>query len=375
MRTVLHLLGFLALCLPLWAEGELKRYLYMSTPDAAQPVPGAPKGILVFDIDEGHKFVRQIDIPFKEGLRGFCGNAKRHAVYFSTTNRRLGAFDVESEKILWEKLYDSGCDRACITPDGSKIYAPSGWWLGLTNSGFLVIDAQTGELLKHLSGSAGAHNSIASLDGQFAYLGCATNFWVYRTSDDSLFKHVSNVGESGVFPFTVDSQNRYAYICLGKHVGVDVVDLRAGKVLHRIMARDVQDSSKTIPHRTHGAALTPDEKELWISDQDGKKLFIFDATKMPPKEVAHVDLTAGGHGWVTFSLDGKYVWCHTPDVIDAKQRKIVATLGDADSKAFSGSKFIEIHFRDGKVVAMGDQFGLGRAHVGPNISANATARR
>ena len=33
---------------------------------------------------------------------------------------------------------------------------------------------------------------------------------------------------------------------------------------------------------THGAGLTPDETELWISDQKGKKLFIFDATKMPP---------------------------------------------------------------------------------------------
>src|SRR5438876_7587515 len=259
------LFAMLSLCSTQAAESKLKRYLYLSTPDGAQE-GGSGKGILVFDIDDGHRFVRRIEIPFKEGLRGFCGNAQRHAVYYSTTNRRLGAFDVESEKVLWERQYDSGCDRACITPDGNKIYAPTGWWLGLTNSGFIVIDAQTGELLKHLSGSAGAHNSIASLDGQFAYLGCATNFWVFRTSDDSLAKHVPNVGESGVFPFTVDSRNRYAYICLGKHVGFDLVDLKNGKVTHRVMARDVQDSSKTIPHRTHGAALTPDEKELWISD-------------------------------------------------------------------------------------------------------------
>src|ERR1041384_2210697 len=170
MRKAIHLLGFLALCLPLCAETGLKRYLYVSTPDAAQPVPGAPKGILVFDIDDGHKFVRQIDIPFKEGLRGFCGNAKRHAVYFSTTNRRLGAFDVESEKILWERQYDSGCDRACLTPDGNKIYVPTGWWLKATNSGFLVVNAENGELLKRLPAGITAHNSITSLNGRFAYL-------------------------------------------------------------------------------------------------------------------------------------------------------------------------------------------------------------
>src|SRR5574341_25173 len=83
------------------ADEALKRYLCLSTPDAAQQ-GGFGKGILVFDIDDGHRLVRRIDIPFKEGLRGFCGNAKRHAVYYSTTSRRLGAFDVESEKVLWE---------------------------------------------------------------------------------------------------------------------------------------------------------------------------------------------------------------------------------------------------------------------------------
>ena len=83
---------------------------------------GSGKGILVFDIDSGHRFVRRIDVEFKEGLRGFCGNAKRHAVYYTTTNRRLGAFDLETEKVLWERQYDLGWDRACITPDGKKLF-------------------------------------------------------------------------------------------------------------------------------------------------------------------------------------------------------------------------------------------------------------
>ena len=344
------------------ADSGLKRYLYVSTPDAAQE-GGSGKGILVFDIDNGHRFVRRIEIPFKEGLRGFCGNAKRHAVYYSTTNRRLGAFDVESEKILWEHQYDSGCDRACITPDGSKLYVPSGWWLRTTNAGFLVVDAENGKLLKHLPAGLAPHNSIASLDGQFVYLGSETNFWVFRTSDDSLALHVPNVGESGVFPFTVDSRNHFAYVCLGRHVGVDIVDLKKGQAVGRVLAADVADPTKTIPHRTHGAGLTPDENELWISDQDGKKLFIFDASSTALKPLGHVNLSAGGHGWVTFSRDGKYAWCHTSDVIDVKTRKIVATLKDDEGAPFSGSKFIEIDFRDGKVVAMGDQFGLGRAYV------------
>jgi hypothetical protein len=163
------------------------------------------------------------------------------------------------------------------------------------------------------------------------------------------------VGERGIFPYTVDSRNRIAYVCLGNHVGFDVVDLEAGKALHRVYA-----GTERIPHRTHGAALTPDETELWISDQVGQKLFIYDATKMPPTPKGQVELSQGGHGWVAFSLDGKYAWSHAPEVFDAKTKKLVTTLKDENSNPVSGSKYIEIHFRDGKVVEMGHEFGLGR---------------
>ena len=162
-----------------------------------------------------------------------------------------------------------------------------------------------------------------------------------------------------MFPFTVDSRNHFAYVCLGKHVGFDVLNLQTGEVPHRVLA-----GAQPIPHRTHGAGLTPDESELWISDQDGKQLFVFDATHMPPKPKGRVPLSLGGHGWVSFSLDGKFAWCHTPDVIDARSKTVVATLKDESGQPVCSSKFIEVHFRDGQVVKMGSEFGLGRAYAG-----------
>ena len=81
---------------------------------------------------------------------------------------------------------------------------------------------------------------------------------------------------------------------------------------------------------------------------------------MPPEPKGEVELSQGGHGWVTFSLDGRYAWTHTPDVFDAKTKKLVATLKDENGVPVSGSKYFEVHFRDGKVVEMGSEFGLGR---------------
>jgi len=352
---LLTLLG-LSLACAAFGQSGTKRYLYMSTPDAAQEEGRSGDGILVFDIDNGHKFVRRISIPnFKEGLRGFAGNLKTHRVCYSTSNRRLGCFDLETEKVLWEKVYEAGCDRSSITMDGKKIYVPTGWWYSGDDSGLLVVNAENGELIKRINVGPQAHNTVVSLDGKLLYLGTRTMLTIFDTRDERMIRQIKDVGERGIFPYTMDGRNHIGYICLGDHVGFDIVDLDKGKVLQRIFAGE-----EHIKHRTHGVALTPDERELWISDQVGKKLFIYDATRMPPAPKGQVELSQGGHGWVTFSLDGQYAWSHTPDVFDAKTKKLVATLKDENGKPFSSSKFIEVHFRGGKVVTMGHEFGLGR---------------
>ena len=342
-------------------ESETRRYLYLSTPDAAQAEGQAEgAGILIFDIDDGHKLVRRIDLPvFEEGLRGFAASAVTHSAYFSTQNPRIGAFDLETDQITWEQTYTLGSDRSSITMDGKKIYVPTGWWISGEESGVLVLDAENGELIKQVRVGSQAHNSLVSVDGRFLYLGTTRALTVLDTENENIIHHIEPVGESGgqgVFPFTVDAANRYAYVSLGNHVGFEVIDLERAEIIHRVLV-----DGEPILHRTHGAALTPDETELWISDQEGRKLFIFDNTQMPPVQTGEVDLSQGGHGWVTFSLDGRYVWTHTPDVFDAETRELVATLRDENGNPVSGSKFIEVHFRDGKVVAVGNEFGLGRS--------------
>jgi DNA-binding beta-propeller fold protein YncE len=361
------LLLLTAVCFPAFAatlhaqdRSETQRYLYLSTPDAAQ-VEGQAEGagILIFDIDDGHKLVRRIDIPaFELGTRGLAGSLVNHSLYYSTQDPRIGAFDLETEQITWEQNYALGSDRSSITMDGEKVYVPTGWWISGEESGVLVLDADNGELIKQVRVGRQAHNSLVSVDGRFLYLGTTRMLTVLDTENEDIVYQIAPVGESGgqgVFPFTVDSANRYAYVSLGNHVGFEVVDLAQEKIIHRVLV-----DGEPILHRTHGAALTPDETELWISDQESRKLFIFDNTQMPPVQTGELDLSQGGHGWVTFSLDGQYAWTHTPDVFDARTKRKVATLRDENGNPVSGSKFIEVHFRDGKVVAMGNEFGLGR---------------
>ena len=110
---------------------------------------------------------------------------------------------------------------------------------------------------------------------------------------------------------------------------------------------------------SHGIGLTPDEKELWVADALNSRLHIFDATVMPPKQVASIKLR-DEPGWITFTIDGRYAYPSTGDVIDVKTRKIVAELKDETGPAVQSEKLLEIDFQGGQPVRAGDQFGIGR---------------
>src|SRR6266853_5869359 len=192
MKLPIFCMGFLlSIATPASSDSPVKRYLYISTPDAAQKNYRSGQGILVFDIDQGHKFVRRIDIPaFQEGLRGFTGNLKTHRAYFSTSNRRVGAFDLETEKIVWDRTYEAGADRSSITQDGKKIYVPTGYWYLGADGGMLVVNAENGKMIKRITVGPAAHNSLVSLDGQFLYLGSQTTLTVFDTRDEKMIRQI-----------------------------------------------------------------------------------------------------------------------------------------------------------------------------------------
>jgi DNA-binding beta-propeller fold protein YncE len=136
--------------------------------------------------------------------------------------------------------------------------------------------------------------------------------------------------------------------------------MNTGKLLHRV---EVTGFAKGDVKRhgcpSHGVGLTPDEKELWLSDGHNERVHIFDATVMPPKQVASIKLR-DQPGWVTFSMDGRYAYPSTGEVIDTKTRKIVVALTDEEKRVVQSEKVVEVVMSDGKVVRTGDQFGVGR---------------
>jgi len=144
-------------------------------------------------------------------------------------------------------------------------------------------------------------------------------------------------------------------------LGFEIGDLETGRVLARVEVHGFEKGpTKRHGCPSHGVALTSDETELWLTDAANSRLHIFDATTMPPTQLASVEVR-DQPGWITFSIDGRYAYPSAGDVIEAKTRQIVARLADEEGRAVQSEKMLEVDLGDGMVVRVGDQFGIGRA--------------
>lgn len=352
---------------------KVQRLLYVATPGIRNYLGYGGHGIQVFDMDNNHKFVKFIktpggllkkDVPSPTGTmkKGIPSNVKgvdvslaTNCIYISTLEA-IQCIDLVTEKTLWEKEYEGGVDRISISPDGKTIYAPS-----LEKDHWNVVDAKTGDVITKIVTKSGAHNTIYGPDGKEVYMAGlkSTMLNVADTKTHTVSRQVGPFSAE-IRPFTINGSQTLVYVNVNGLLGFEVADLVTGKFLHRVVVEgwNVGDVRRHgCP--SHGIGLTPDEKELWLCDGHNLRLHVFDNTVMPPVQKTTI-LVKDMPGWITFSLDGKYAYPATGEVIDVKTRKIVANLEDQDHNDVQSEKMVEIHFSGGKPVAAGDQFGLGQ---------------
>src|SRR5262249_42923716 len=142
-------------------------------------------------------------------------------------------------------------------------------------------------------------------------------------------------------------------------LGFEIGDLKTGRALHRIEVKGFEQGPiKRHGCPSHGIGLTPDEKELWLTDAANTRIHIFDNQTRPPKQGASIVLR-DQPGWITFSVDGRFAYPSTGDVIEVKTHKIVAELTDETGAAVQSEKLLEIDFAGDIPVRAGNQFGLG----------------
>ena len=356
------------------AVQQEQHYLFVAVPGVRRYLEYGGHGLLVFDIDDGHRFIERIPVagllrneatfPYvsapgePSNVKGIVASRATNSIYISNLET-MQRIDLETRQVAWEHEYEGGVDRMAISPDGRVIYAPS-----LEGEHWNVVDAETGEMITQIfSGNSGAHNTIFSLDGSRVYLaGLRTP--TLGVVDPRTHEVIRQVGpfSAAIRPFTINGAQTRVYANVNGLLGFEIGDLQTGELLHRIdVTEQGFEAIRPLRHGvySHGVGLTPDEREVWVVDGANQRIHIYDNTVMPPTYVESVELRAQP-GWITFSMDGKYAYPPTGEVIDVATRQVVAHLMDENGVVVQSEKVVEVELVDGKIVTVGDQFGIGR---------------
>ena len=107
-------------------------------------------------------------------------------------------------------------------------------------------------------------------------------------------------------------------------LGFEVGDLTTGKKIAHVEVKGWNMGPvRRHGNPSHGIALTPDEKEIWLADGHNMRVHVFSAVK-PYQQLTTIPVQ-DMPGWISFSIDGKYVYPSSGEVIETKTRKIITT--------------------------------------------------
>jgi DNA-binding beta-propeller fold protein YncE len=371
------ILGGAAILVPGTHAQQTQRFLYAALPGVGggNNMSYGGAGILVFDIDHGHKFVKRVPLQGapppppdpaatgrgrgngQEAIKGIAAHAPTARLYVSTS-RRLAAYDLLTDTLVWEQSYEGrGTDRIALSPDGQTLYAPV---LGAPK--WIVADAATGAVITSIDKPGNPHNTQFSDDGGHVYFEAEGNTRTMSVVDARTRTIVKEIGPFGnmVRPFTFNGKQTLLFANINDFLGFEVADLKTGQILHHVEVPGVTAGrSPTHGIPSHGIAMTQDETEIWIADNANNYLRIFDATSMPPTLKTSVKVR-DEPGWITFGIDGTLAYPSTGDVVDVRTKQIVATLQDEHGANAESEKMLEIDFAGGKPRLAGDQFGKGK---------------
>jgi len=325
------------------------------------------KSVAVYDMDNGYKLVKTLDTPDVDRIWGVTAHAPSGMMYFSYHDRSgaggkyetgVFAYDLLEEKVVWKGLYRPFVDSLEVTPDGKRLYMATG---EATNRGdfWFVLDAATGKVLDKIFVHRGAHNTIVSLDGRRVYMG-SVRYPYLVVADTATNEVIRKIGpfRSGVRPFTVNGAQTLAFVNVNQFLGFEVGDVRTGKKLYSVRVPGFPERRwrEALDVQSHGVALTPDEREVWVADNHNRALHIFDATPLPggaPKYVESIRLKKRPN-WIAFSRDGRFAHASGGEVINAETREVAFKTAESKIR-------VQIDWRGGRPFRAFSRYGLGYA--------------
>ena len=324
----------------------------------------------VYDVDHANRLVQRIRLPQTETVRGAVASPATQMLFISeggqggaSGNGSLLAYDLRTGKVAWHRSYSTGVDSIAITPNGKTIYLPVGEQSG--NGTWEIVDASNGKVTGSIEAGAGAHNTIVGLDGKNVYLAGVDKPYlaVASTATNTIVREIGPLSTGGR-PFTINGAQTLAFTTAENILGFQVSSIGSGKVLYTVRVPGFPYDPATFRRSpSHGIALSPDERRLYVIDTPNGYVHAFDVSRLPaapPRMIASVKLhhPPPNDGWLQLSRDGRYLYVgRAGDVIDTRTLKVTGFLAPLRETATS----IEIDWQHGRVVGTTSRYSVGYA--------------
>src|SRR5262245_24027438 len=250
-----------------------------------------------------------------DGRRLFCSVESDHT---------LLVIDTARDRVV-KSIKLTGLPNQCaVTPDGK--------WVGVPIRGgdsVDLVEVARGKVVKNLPIKT-PHNCYNAQRNDHVWV---TSMGDHKVNliDLKTLKYLAEIPVGGIpRPLAVTRDEKTLYCQLSDLHGFVVADVPGRKVIAKVelppLPPDVKFPVPNTP--SHGLALTPDEKELWVTSCGTDTVYIYDTAG---KKIVGKVSTGKGPTWLTFSPDGRYccvsnVLSDDVSIIDAARRQEVARV-------------------------------------------------
>jgi YVTN family beta-propeller protein len=256
-----------------------------------------------------------------------CPQEDGRVVYTTTeVDYALVAMDTATNKVTKTIKLPADPNECAVTKDGHYVVVPL-----RGNNTAVIYDTTTGQIVKSLP-VKGPHNCVTPMGGsnEFVYCEEQRGFTVVKI-DMKTMEIAATIKVNGEGrPFLVTPDQKTIYIALSALSGFAMVDVATDLITEVVLPPTHGNPCTIEPGNTptHGIALTPDLKKLWITDIPGSGVYVYDvATKKLSEKI-----TVGKcPNWFAISNDGKFVSVtnsesNSVSIIDAKTQKVLAEV-------------------------------------------------
>jgi YVTN family beta-propeller protein len=264
-----------------------------------------------------HSTVAKIQI---EGAHGVAFSPDGSRVYVSNeADSTVDVFDQKTNQLIKKVALSGHPNNIAVAKDGRIVVA-----IARDPGALEIIDGNTLTSKVRVLTNGRLHNTYVTPDSKFAIMGSVPNkmFTVVDLQKEEKAWEL-NLGK-GVRPMTIetnpDGSTKRVFAQLSELDGFTIIDFAAKKQVGNIEVPKLPDRPQFIDHRldspSHGIAVSPDQKTLWVTSIPQNAVFAYDLADMKLK--GHVDLpTINVSGrkpiavvpnWATFTPDGKELY-------------------------------------------------------------------